>query len=289
MDLNGEVPRGPLDAFFMSRPRYTPRRKLPSSPQSSLLPLSSLSLSLSLSSRRLPRARARDIVVASRARARACSRRISSSRALVTSSSSSSSSRPLRIAVYSLKVPGDMERVFKRCNFFSFVSFLRRSPLCDASLHLSPRIMPASTFIRGREELLLGAPGFKLFLYGRSARSFRIVRGFPSRYPPVEEFIILPITCFACESREDCRRSGETDGREPVVRTESRIALSSFGRVTGIADFSAHVCTRKTLSRSSSSSCRSSPPPPSPPPRPPNAYLQFNGTRRSRKLLFLFF
>lgn len=24
MDLNGEVPRGPLDAFFMSRPRYTP-------------------------------------------------------------------------------------------------------------------------------------------------------------------------------------------------------------------------------------------------------------------------
>lgn len=22
MDLNGEVPRGPLDAFFMSRPRY---------------------------------------------------------------------------------------------------------------------------------------------------------------------------------------------------------------------------------------------------------------------------
>ena len=27
MDLNGEVPRGPLDAFFMSRPRYTPRHK----------------------------------------------------------------------------------------------------------------------------------------------------------------------------------------------------------------------------------------------------------------------
>lgn len=27
MDLNGEVPQGPLDAFFMSRPRYTPRHK----------------------------------------------------------------------------------------------------------------------------------------------------------------------------------------------------------------------------------------------------------------------
>ena len=47
VDLNGEVPGGPLDAFFMSRPRYTQREN----DLASRLALS-LSLSLSLSTYR---------------------------------------------------------------------------------------------------------------------------------------------------------------------------------------------------------------------------------------------
>ena len=42
VDLNGEVPGGPLDAFFMSRPRYTQR-------ENDLASRLALSLSLSLS------------------------------------------------------------------------------------------------------------------------------------------------------------------------------------------------------------------------------------------------
>lgn len=49
MDLNGEVPRGPLDAFFMSRPRYTPRRKQQTGPHHLFLS-------------HPPRTRARDVV-----------------------------------------------------------------------------------------------------------------------------------------------------------------------------------------------------------------------------------
>lgn len=105
MDLNGEVPRGPLDAFFMSRPRYI---HLGTSGWLRLSPrplLSSLSIPPLLSP--------------------------SASRSLDNASHwQSSSYRSL------LKVPVDMERVFKRCNFFSLSLSLSPSVRSGYDRHL---------------------------------------------------------------------------------------------------------------------------------------------------------
>lgn len=68
MDLNGEVPRGPLDAFFMSRPRYihlgtsSSKRACPSFSSSSSLSPAPLARHVHHYFFPLPRTRARDVV-----------------------------------------------------------------------------------------------------------------------------------------------------------------------------------------------------------------------------------
>lgn len=148
MDLNGEVPRGPLDAFFMSRPRYIhlgTSGRLPLSPHPLLSSLSpSASRSLDNASHWQP-----------------------------------SSYRSL------LKVPVDMERVFKRCNFFS----LSVSPFVRSGYDRHLPTYAASHYARlFRGSLFFG---FKLFLTP-------IVRDFPSPIPlRHREIYYLSITFLA--------------------------------------------------------------------------------------------